>query len=44
VLTDRDSLMMLMVEGTGGLSGVASMITRITERHEERMRALGLAG
>ena len=44
VLADRDSLMMLMVEGTGGLSGVASMITRITERHEERMRALGLAG
>lgn len=44
VLADRDSLMMLMVEGTGGLSGVASMITRITERHEHRMRALGLAG
>jgi hypothetical protein len=42
VLADRDSLMLLMVEGTGGLSGVASMITRITERHEQRMRALGL--
>jgi hypothetical protein len=42
VLADRDSLMMLMVEGTGGLSGVGNLIARITERHEERMRALGL--
>jgi hypothetical protein len=42
VLADRDSLMMLMVEGTGGLSGVAAMITRITERHELRMAELGL--
>ncbi|MGI8679492.1 MAG: ferritin-like fold-containing protein [Jatrophihabitans sp.] len=42
VLADRDSLMMLMVEGTGGLTGVAALITRITDRHEERMIALGL--
>lgn len=42
VLADRDSLMMLLVEGTGGLSGVAGLITRITDRHEERMVALGL--
>jgi hypothetical protein len=42
VLADRDSLMMLMVEGTGGLAGVAALITRITERHDERMKALGL--
>jgi hypothetical protein len=43
VLADRDSLMMLMVEGTGGLSGVGSLIMRITDRHTERMKALGLA-
>ena len=42
VLADRDSLMMLLVEGTGDLSGVAALITRITDRHEERMTALGL--
>lgn len=44
VLADRESLMMLMVEGTGGLTGVSAMITRITDRHEQRMRALGLDG
>ena len=43
VLADRDSLMMLLVEGTGDLTGVAALITRITDRHEERMTALGLA-
>jgi hypothetical protein len=43
VLADRDSLMRLLVEGTGDLSGVAALITRITDRHEERMRSLGLA-
>jgi hypothetical protein len=45
VLADRDALMMLLVEGagdTGGVAGVAGMITRITDRHEERMVALGL--
>jgi hypothetical protein len=43
VLADRDSLMRLLVEGTGDLSGVAALIKRITDRHEERMRQLGLA-
>jgi hypothetical protein len=42
VLADRDSLMRLLVEGTGDLSGVAALITRITDRHRERMTALGL--
>jgi DNA-binding ferritin-like protein len=42
VLADRDSLMMLLVEGTGDLTGVAALITRITDRHAERMTALGL--
>jgi len=43
VLADRDSLMRLLVEGTGDLSGVADLIKRITDRHEERMQELGLA-
>jgi tRNA-(MS[2]IO[6]A)-hydroxylase MiaE-like protein len=42
VLADRDSLMYLLVEGTGDLSGVSALITRITDRHQERMVALGL--
>jgi hypothetical protein len=43
VLADRDALMMLMIEGTGGLAGVGELINRVTSRHEERMKALGLA-
>jgi bacterioferritin (cytochrome b1) len=43
VLADRDALMMLMMQGTGDLSSVASLIERITERHNERMSALGLS-
>lgn len=43
VLADRDSLMLLLVEGTGDLTGVAALIKRITDRHEERMAALGLS-
>lgn len=42
VLADRDALMVLLVEGTGDLSGVAALMARITDRHEERMTALGL--
>ena len=42
VLADRDSLMLLLVEGTGDIAGVAALISRITDRHEERMVALGL--
>jgi hypothetical protein len=42
VLADRDSLMLLLIEGTGDLTGVAALITRITDRHGERMVALGL--
>ena len=43
VLADRDALMMLLVGGTGDLSGMAGLIGRITDRHEERMSALGLS-
>ena len=42
VLADRESLMLLLVEGTGGLTGVPALITRITDRHAERMVELGL--
>jgi hypothetical protein len=34
--------MMLLVEGTGDLTGVAALLARITDRHAERMVALGL--
>lgn len=43
VLADRDALMLLLMEGTGDLSGVAGLISRITAHHEERMTALGLS-
>lgn len=43
VLADRDSLTTLLVAGSGDLTGVVALITRITDRHEERMTALGLA-
>ena len=42
VLADRDALMMLLVGGTGDLTGLSALIGRITDRHEERMVALGL--
>jgi hypothetical protein len=42
VLADRDALMTLLVDGTGDLSGIAGLIGRITDRHEERMAQLGL--
>ena len=42
VLADRDSLMMLLVRGGGDISGVATLITHITDRHAERLKALGL--
>ena len=43
VLADRDALMVLLMSGAGDLTGVAGLIGRITERHEERMASLGLS-
>lgn len=42
VLADRDALMMLLVGGASDLAGLAGLTGRITDRHEERMVALGL--
>jgi hypothetical protein len=43
VLVDRDALMLLLAQGTGDLSGVAALISRITDKHADRMTSLGLA-
>jgi len=44
VLAEHDSLTELLVEGAGDLTGVAALIKRITDKHSERMAALGLSG
>jgi hypothetical protein len=41
VLAERDPLMELFVAGVGDMSGIARLVTRITERHEQRMLELG---
>ncbi|MCW2494558.1 ferritin-like fold-containing protein [Jatrophihabitans sp.] len=43
VLADRDALMVLLMQSRGDFAGVAGLIARITERHEERMASLGLS-
>lgn len=42
VLADHDSLTELLVHGAGDLTGVMALINRITDKHAERMAALGL--
>lgn len=41
VAVDRDALTDLLVTGTGG-AGIARLLSRLTDRHTERMAALGL--
>jgi hypothetical protein len=43
VAAERDALAALIVGGTGDLTGIASLIERITGRHTERMTAIGLS-
>jgi hypothetical protein len=43
VAVDRDALARLIVGGTGDLAEVGSLLARLTQRHSERMGALGLA-
>ena len=43
VAVDRDALARLIVGGTGDLAAVGELFARLTQRHAERMAALGLA-
>lgn len=43
VAAERDALTALIVTGSGDLTGVMSLINRITDRHAERMANLGLS-
>ena len=42
VIAEHDALAELIITGTGDLGGVGRLITRITDAHTERMKALGL--
>jgi bacterioferritin (cytochrome b1) len=43
VAAERDALVRLIVGGAGDLTAISALIDRITGRHVERMRALGLS-
>src|SRR6059058_4469661 len=43
IAVDRDALARLLVGGTGDLAAVGELLARLTQRHAERMAALGLA-
>ncbi len=42
VAVDRDALARLIVGGSGDIAEVARMLSRLTEKHSQRMAALGL--
>jgi hypothetical protein len=43
IAVDRDALARLIVGGSGDLASVGQLLARLTQRHTERMSALGLA-
>jgi len=43
VAAERDALVRLIVGGAGDLTAISALIDRITGKHVERMRALGLS-
>ena len=44
VAAERDALALLLVGGSGNLTGVAALLKRLTAAHSARMQALGLSG
>ncbi len=43
VAADRDALIMLLVQGSGDMSGIATLVKRVTTAHAVRLAALGLS-
>ncbi len=43
VAADRDALAELIVTGTGDIAGIGVLFRRLTDRHAERMKTLGLS-
>jgi ferritin-like protein len=44
VAAERDALALLLVGGTGDLTGVAALLKRLTAAHTARMQTIGLSG
>jgi hypothetical protein len=42
IAVDRDVLARMIVGGVGDLTAVGELLARLTQRHGERMEALGL--
>jgi len=43
VAADRDALIMLLVQGSGDITGIAALIKRVTSAHAVRLTELGLS-